>query len=73
MIATVKRIDDKNVGVFIGDFEIGRAKLECDAQFCADVINTAVDHAIADAEQYAHKEGYDMGYRDGINYVAAGE
>jgi hypothetical protein len=73
MIATIKRIDDKNVGVFVADREIGRTKLECDAQVHANVINTAHDHAIASAQQAAYGEGYEDGYRAAIEYVATGE
>lgn len=65
MIATVKRIDEKNVGVFVGKIEVGRTKLECDAQFNARIINEAHDHAVADAEQAANDEGYQNGSSDG--------
>lgn len=65
LLAVAKRIDDKNVGLFVAGREIGRTKLECDAQMHANIINTAHDHAVADAEQAAHSEGYDAGHRIG--------
>lgn len=68
-LVTVKRIDAKTVGLFIGDIEIGRTKLECDAQMHAHRINEAHDHAVADAEQGAYAEGW----QDGIDSVATGE
>ncbi len=70
MLATTKQIDEKTFGLFIGDREIGRAKLQCDAEFHAHIINTAHDHAIASAEQGAFDEGYwsghAVGYKEGF-------
>ena len=77
--------DGKFHGVFIGDREIGRTKLLCDAQMAMHAINEMVDHATASAEQNGYsdgyrdgfvrgeQEGYEDGYAKAIREVAEGE
>jgi hypothetical protein len=74
ILATVKPSEDgKLYELIIAERVIGTSKIHCDAQYIAGVINIAFDYAIADAENAAHSEGYDMGYQAAINFVAAGE
>jgi hypothetical protein len=65
-------LDNEMFEVVVGERTIVVAN-KADANYYAGIINVAFDHAIADAENAAHSEGYDMGYQAAINFVAAGE
>jgi hypothetical protein len=63
----------KYFGVFVGEREIGRTKLQCDAQMALNAINEMVDHNVSSAEQAAYQDGYDMGWHAAVRFVTAGE
>lgn len=65
MKAELKKIDDKTFAVILGDHEIGRTKLQCDAQFHVNVINDALEQAYTNGEIGGYNEGWYFGYEQG--------
>ena len=59
-------------GVFVGSAEIGRTKLQCDAQMAMHTINLAIDQNMTSAESVAYAEGFEYGYQKAKREIAEG-
>jgi hypothetical protein len=59
-------------GVFVGSAEIGRTKLQCDAQMAMHAINDAISENVTSAEVEAYANGLEDGYQKAIRDVAEG-
>ena len=80
MKAEVKPVTEHNPGgkevthwgVFVGSAEIGRTKLQCDAQMAMHTINLAIDQNMTSAESVAYAEGFEYGYQKAKREIAEG-
>jgi hypothetical protein len=67
LATVVPATEGKGYEVMLGDWCVGTAKVLSDASLHANIINKAVDGAIADAEIKARQDGYDEGYDIGYD------